>query len=128
MSKKVNLSEKLASFQEPWVPKVVGELNGQLVKVAKFLGEYVWHHHENEDELFWVVKGSIKILLRDREITLTEGEFFIVPRASSTSRSPNRRPRSSCSSRTPRSTPATRATSSPSRTSSASRCHVVRKK
>ena len=77
---KINIEEKFASFSETYVPKVVGELNGQLVKVAKFLGEYVWHHHKDEDELFWVTKGSIRILLRDREVTLGPGEFFIVPK------------------------------------------------
>jgi len=80
MADKVNLAEKLAGFEEVWVPKVVGELNGQLVKVVKFRGEYVWHHHEGEDELFWVIKGRIRMLLRDREITVEEGEFCIVPR------------------------------------------------
>ncbi|MHC4970788.1 MAG: cupin domain-containing protein [Planctomycetota bacterium] len=80
MADKVNLSEKLASFEETWVPKVVGELNGQLVKVVKFEGEYVWHHHDGEDELFWVIKGRIRMLLRDREYTVEEGEFCIVPR------------------------------------------------
>lgn len=80
MADKVNLAQKLASFDETWVPKVVGELNGQLVKVAKFLGEYVWHHHDGEDELFWVLKGRIRMLLRDREYTVGEGEFCIVPR------------------------------------------------
>ena len=80
MSDTVNLREKLASFDETWVPKVVGELNGQLVKVAKFLGSYVFHHHENEDEMFLVVKGCMRMVLRDREFTLREGEFCIVPR------------------------------------------------
>lgn len=80
MADKVNLAQKLASFDEPWVPKVVGELNGQLVKVVKFLGEYVWHHHDGEDELFWVLKGRIRMLLRDRELTVEAGEFCIVPR------------------------------------------------
>jgi mannose-6-phosphate isomerase-like protein (cupin superfamily) len=77
---KVNLAEKLASFAEHWVPKVVGELNGQLVKVAKFRGEYVWHAHESEDELFLVLSGRMDLRLRDRTVTLAEGEFFIVPR------------------------------------------------
>ena len=77
---KVNLAGKLASFAEPWVPKIVGELNGQYVKVVKFENEYVWHHHEHEDELFLVFKGRIAIHLRDRVIELDEGEFFIVPR------------------------------------------------
>ena len=76
----INLYEKLASFDEPWVPKVVGELNGQYVKVVKFQGEYVWHAHENEDEMFLVVKGRMRIHLRDRTVELGEGEFFIVPR------------------------------------------------
>ncbi len=80
MADKVNLAQKLAGFDETWVPKVVGELNGQLVKVAKFSGEYVWHHHDGEDELFWVLKGRIRMLLRDREYTVEEGEFCIVPR------------------------------------------------
>lgn len=80
MADKVNLAQKLASFDETWVPKVVGELNGQMVKVAKFLGEYVWHHHDGEDELFWVIKGRIRMLLRDREYTVEEGEFCIVPK------------------------------------------------
>lgn len=80
MVDKVNLAEKLASFDETYVPKIVGELNGQYVKVVKFLGEYVWHHHENEDELFWVTKGSIRICLRDKDIELNEGEFCVIPR------------------------------------------------
>ena len=77
---KVNLAEKLALFQETWQPKVVGELNGQLVKLVKFQGPFVWHHHETEDELFLVVKGRMVMELHDREISLEEGEFFIVPR------------------------------------------------
>lgn len=80
MPDKVNLRSKFASFDEVYVPKVVAELNGQYVKVAKLHGEYVWHHHEHEDELFWVVEGRIRILLRDREVELGEGEFFVVPR------------------------------------------------
>lgn len=76
---KINLKDKLKSFEETWEPKIVGQLNGQYVKVVKFLGEYVWHHHENEDELFMVLKGRIKILLRDKTIELNEGEFLIVP-------------------------------------------------
>ena len=80
MEVKVNLAEKLDSFHETWVPKVVGELNGQLIKVAKFEGEYVWHRHEHEDEMFLVLSGRLRILLRDREVVLERGEFFIVPR------------------------------------------------
>lgn len=75
-----NLAEKLASFSEHWVPRVVGELNGQLVKVVKFQGEYVWHHHADEDELFLVIEGQIEIHFRDRIVPLTAGEFCIVPR------------------------------------------------
>lgn len=78
--RKVNLAAKLASFDAHWVPKVVGELNGQYVKVARFLGEYVWHRHEAEDELFLVVSGRLEILLRDETVTLDPGEFLIVPR------------------------------------------------
>ncbi len=77
---KINLAEKFALFSEQWQPKIVGELNGQLVKIAKVQGEFVWHVHENEDELFLVVRGSLTIRLRDRDVELHEGEFFIVPR------------------------------------------------
>lgn len=77
---KVTLSKKFASFDETWVPKIVGELNGQLVKVVKLEGDYVWHKHDAEDELFWVVNGRITIHFRDGEVTLDEGEFVIVPR------------------------------------------------
>ena len=77
---KINLESKLASFDEPWVPKIVGELNGQYVKIVKCAGEYVWHFHADEDELFLVLSGRLRILLRDREIDLAPGEFFIVPR------------------------------------------------
>ena len=77
---KVNIGEKMALFSEHWSPKIVGELNGQQVKLVKFAGEFVWHHHEKEDELFLVVKGSFRMELRDRNIELHEGEFLIVPR------------------------------------------------
>lgn len=76
----VNLAEKLASFDETWVPKVVGELNGQYVKVVKFIGEYVWHHHANEDEMFMVIDGEFELHFRDRVVKLRAGEFCIVPR------------------------------------------------
>jgi mannose-6-phosphate isomerase-like protein (cupin superfamily) len=76
----INLKAKLDSFAETWVPKIVGELNGQAVKVVKFLGEYVWHHHEDEDELFLVLDGHIDIHFRDRVVRLDAGEFCIVPR------------------------------------------------
>jgi len=77
---KVNLAEKFASFRDLWSPKIAGELNGQQVKLAKLHGEFVWHHHDDEDELFLVVKGSLRIEFRDRAVTLDEGEFLIVPR------------------------------------------------
>jgi mannose-6-phosphate isomerase-like protein (cupin superfamily) len=77
---KVNLRDKLSRFREAWSPKVVGELNGQQVKLVKFQGEFVWHHHENEDELFFVVRGRFRMEFRDRHVWLEEGEFLIVPR------------------------------------------------
>jgi mannose-6-phosphate isomerase-like protein (cupin superfamily) len=77
---KVNLTQKLALFHDHWSPKVVGELNGQQVKLVKFQGEFVWHHHDHEDELFLVVKGRFLMQFRDREVWLEEGEFLIVPR------------------------------------------------
>lgn len=77
---KVNLSEKLALFSERWSPRIVGELNGQHIKLAKLQGEFVWHHHESEDELFLVLQGALAIHLRDRVVRLNEGEFFIVPK------------------------------------------------
>ena len=80
MMEKVNLSEKLARFSDVWSPKVVGELNGQHVKLVKVRGEFVWHHHENEDELFLVLAGTLAIHFRDSVVRLTEGEFLIVPK------------------------------------------------
>jgi mannose-6-phosphate isomerase-like protein (cupin superfamily) len=77
--KKVNLSAKFDLFDEYWSPKIVGELNGQQVKLAKLLGEFVWHQHEGEDELFLVVKGQLVIKLRQKDVLLNAGEFFIVP-------------------------------------------------
>ena len=77
---KVNLAEKLSLFQEHWQPRIVGELNGQHVKLVKLLGEFVWHKHDHEDELFLVVKGRFRMEYRDREVWLEEGEFLIVPR------------------------------------------------
>lgn len=76
----VNLAQKFSQFSEFWSPKIVGELNGQLVKLVKFTGEFVWHHHDAEDELFLVVRGYFDMHLRDRVVRLKEGEFFIVPR------------------------------------------------
>ena len=77
---KINLLEKFALFNEHWSPKIAGELNGQQVKLAKLKGEFVWHKHDEEDELFFVVKGSFNMELRDKTIVLSEGEFLIVPR------------------------------------------------
>jgi mannose-6-phosphate isomerase-like protein (cupin superfamily) len=74
---KVNIEEKLARFDERWKPKIAGELNGQHVKLVKFLGEFVWHHH---DELFLVVKGRFRMEFRDRSVWIEEGEIMIVPR------------------------------------------------
>lgn len=77
---KVNLSQKLESFSEYWNPKIVGALNNQLVKVAKFHGEFVRHKHDHEDELFLVIKGKLEIVLDDRTIQLEQGEFVIIPK------------------------------------------------
>jgi len=77
---KVNLANKFDLFQEYWSPKIAGELNNSYLKLAKLKGEFVWHHHEAEDELFLVVKGRLVIKLRDRDISLDEGEFVIIPR------------------------------------------------
>jgi mannose-6-phosphate isomerase-like protein (cupin superfamily) len=77
---KVNLAQKLALFSEHWSPKIVGELNGQQVKLAKFKGEFIWHKHDAEDELFFVIKGSFKMEYRDKTIVVQENEFLIVPK------------------------------------------------
>ena len=77
---KVNLSEKLSLFSDYWNPRIVGELNGQQVKLAKFQGEFVWHKHDEEDELFYVLKGEFKMEFRDKTVLLCENEFLIVPR------------------------------------------------
>lgn len=77
---KVNLAEKFALFDAPWQPKIVGELNGQHVKLVKLKGPFVWHHHDEEDELFLVVKGRLRMELRDGDVWVGEGEFIIIPR------------------------------------------------
>ena len=77
---KVNIQQKLSLFTDHWSPKIVGELNGQHVKLVKFQGEFVWHKHDNEDELFYVIKGRFNMEYRDRVITIHENEFLIVPR------------------------------------------------
>jgi len=76
----VNLNDKFALVREPWSPKIVGELNDSYVKVVKLKGEFVWHHHEHEDELFLVVKGTLRMCFRDRDVLVREGEFLVVPR------------------------------------------------
>lgn len=77
---KVNLAEKFNLFNDYCNPRIIGELNGQHVKAVKLKGEFVWHSHEHEDELFLVVKGKFNMELRDKTVTINEGEFFIVPR------------------------------------------------
>ena len=77
---KINLGQKLSEFTDHWKPRIVGELNGQQVRLAKLLGEFVWHHHETEDELFLVLKGRLRIAFRDGEVMLEPGECCIVPR------------------------------------------------
>lgn len=79
--KKVNILEKFKLFDDYWSPKIVGELNGQQVKLAKFKGEFVWHHHEDEDELFLIVKGRLLLQFKDKDdVVLEEGEFIIIPK------------------------------------------------
>ena len=80
MLEKVNLSEKLSLFEEHWSPQIAGEVGDSYVKLVKFQGDFVWHKHDAEDEMFLVVKGSITIRLRDGDVRLNEGEFVIVPR------------------------------------------------
>ena len=77
---KINLTEKFGRFDEYWQPKIVAELNGQQVKLAKFKGPFVWHHHDNEDEMFFVHRGSFHMELRDRTVTLNAGDFIVIPR------------------------------------------------
>jgi mannose-6-phosphate isomerase-like protein (cupin superfamily) len=77
---KINVREKLAMFSDHWNPRIVGELNGQHVKLTKFQGEFVWHDHAQEDEFFLVVRGSFRMDFRDHSVTLNEGDFIIVPR------------------------------------------------
>lgn len=77
---KVNLSEKLSLFADHWNPRIVGELNGQLVKLVKFQGEFVWHKHDSEDELFLVLEGKFTMEFRDKKVELIKGDFLIVPK------------------------------------------------
>lgn len=76
----VNLKNKFAQFSDHWNPRIIGEVNDCYLKAVKFTGEFVWHHHENEDELFFVTKGTLRMKFRDREAVVREGEFIIVPR------------------------------------------------
>lgn len=80
MIQTINISQKLDLFNEYWSPRIVGELNDSHVKLVKLKGEFVWHQHENEDELFLVIKGKLLIKLRDRDLWLNEGEFVIIPK------------------------------------------------
>ncbi|MGJ8636630.1 MAG: cupin domain-containing protein [Phycisphaerales bacterium] len=80
MNETINIAEKLALFDELWTPKIIGELNGQQVKLAKLQGELMWHAHEDEDELFLVLDGELTIEMRDRSVHLKKGEMYIVPR------------------------------------------------
>jgi mannose-6-phosphate isomerase-like protein (cupin superfamily) len=76
----INLTQKLSLFQDHWNPRIVAELNDSYVKLAKLKGEFIWHHHENEDELFFIIKGRLLIRLRERDLWLNEGEFVVIPR------------------------------------------------
>jgi len=80
MIEKVNLGEKFTLFDESWSPKIVAELNDAYVKVVKLEGEFVWHHHDDEDELFWVVSGRLRMELRDGDVILDPGELLVVPK------------------------------------------------
>ena len=77
---KININQKLNLFNDHWNPRIVGELNGQHVKLAKFQGEFVWHKHDNEDELFYVLEGNFDMELRDRTINISKGDMIIIPR------------------------------------------------
>lgn len=80
MIEKVNLREKLSLFHDLWSPKIVGEINDAHVKLVKLKGEFVWHHHDNEDEMFLVIKGKLLMKLKERDLELNEGEFVIIPK------------------------------------------------
>ena len=77
---KVNLAEKFELFREHWSPKIVGEVNDCYLKVVKFKGEFVWHHHDVEDEMFMVIKGRFVMKLKDKDVQLEQGEFIVIPR------------------------------------------------
>ena len=77
---KTNIEDKLSKFSDYWNPRVIAELNGQSVKLAKFLGGFVWHIHENEDEMFYVLKGKLRIEFRDKTVEISENEFIVIPK------------------------------------------------
>ncbi len=80
MIEKVNVNEKFARFSDCWNPRIAAELNGQHVKLVRLKGEFVWHKHDNEDEMFYLINGKLQMHFRDRMVTLTENEFIVVPR------------------------------------------------
>lgn len=80
MIEKINILEKLSLFHDHWSPKIVGEINESHVKLAKLRGEFVWHHHDHEDEMFLVIKGKLLMKLKDKDLELNEGEFVIIPK------------------------------------------------
>ena len=80
MIEKINLSDKLSQFTDHWNPRIVAELNGQHVKLTKLKGEFVWHHHEAEDELFLIIRGRLRMQLRDGEVVVGPGEAIVIPR------------------------------------------------
>jgi mannose-6-phosphate isomerase-like protein (cupin superfamily) len=80
MMDKINVAEKLNSFSEHFTPKVIAEVNGQSLKVVKALGEFVWHTHDDDDELFWVISGNLKMCFRDRDVMVGPGEMIVVPK------------------------------------------------
>lgn len=80
MPAQVNLFSKFSEIHEHWQPHIAGELNGQLIKLVKFQGEFVWHHHEDEDEMFFVVRGEFRMEFQDKSVMIREGEFIVVPR------------------------------------------------
>ncbi len=77
---KSNIQEKFDHFTSHWTPRIIAELNGQAVKIAKIKGDFIWHKHDDEDEMFWVVKGCMKMELRDQTLVLHEGDFAVIPK------------------------------------------------
>ena len=108
---KVNLAQKFSLFTERYSPKIVGEVNDAYVKLVKLQGDFTWHHHDTEDELFFVVKGTLRMKVREngaeREFTIHPGEFIVIPRGVEHFPQPTRKPISCCWNPRPRSTPAT---------------------